>query len=363
MRISKIALATGLTVAALLIGLRIAAPYLLADYVNKNLQRLNDYSGHVESVHIALWRGAYALNNLVIVKKGTSNKEPFCSIEHLKLAIQWRALWHGAIVGEAIFEKPLLNLIQGENQAETQLGTDNNWAAALEKLFPFKFNQIAIRDGTVKFRAPGIASRDAVVLHAVDANIINLTNVIDTEQAAFAQFDLRGKMLGNAPLHLHGKTNPYASSPTFELDATLENVQIAQLNPWLQVYAAVNAEQGLFSMYSSFAAADRQFKGYVKPILHDIKIIGIKEDNNPFAKLWAALVQGVATLLKNQPNDQLATKIPFNGSIDDPDAGVLAAIVNVLRNAFVAAFSHSIDQSLHVQDVAPTASNGNKAQK
>jgi len=37
----------------------------------------------------------------------------------------------------------------------------------------------------------------------------------------------------------------------------------------------------------------------------------------------------------------------------NPDAGVLTAMVNVLRNAFVAAFSRSLDQNLHVQDLSP----------
>lgn len=346
-------LAALLILVLLLIGLRIYLPYFMRDYANKTLQNMDDYTGHVESVHVALWRGAYALNNLVVQKREASKNEPFGAVDSLQLAIQWRALLKGSIVGSADFVRPRLNLIQGETSSETQLGTDNNWAKALENLSPFKFNEINVHQGTVKFRAPGIESRDAVVLHDIEATITNMTNVLGQSNEAFARFELHGKVLGNAPLVISGRTNPYAPSPTFELDLQLEHVQLKELNPWLQVYAKVNADSGTFSLYSSSAAADRKFKGYVKPVLKDVQIVSVQEEQfNPLKKLWAVLVQGVATLFKNQPHDQLATKIPFSGSIEDPKAGIFTTMVNVLRNAFVAAFTNSIDQKINLDDVA-----------
>ncbi|HSB96459.1 MAG TPA: DUF748 domain-containing protein [Spongiibacteraceae bacterium] len=335
-----------------LVALRAALPFLLKDFANRRLHDLNGYTGHVDAIDVALWRGAYDLQKLVIAKKGATKNEPFCDIEHLSLSIQWRALFKGSIVGEANFDRPQLNLVQSENSKDSQLGNDNDWGKTLKKLFPFKFNEINVHRGTVRFRAPGIETHDALTLQNIEASITNLTNVVNQQSAAFAHFELHGQIFGNAPLTVKGSTNPYADSPTFEVDATLESVRLPQLDAWLQAYAGVNAERGSFSMYSSLAAAEHKFKGYVKPILHDVHIVSIKEQNaTPIQKIWAALVQGVATLLKNQTKDQLATKIPISGNIDDPDTGVFVAIVNVLRNAFIAAFSQSLDQSLHLQDV------------
>ncbi len=357
----KLIIACSILVVALL-GFRLYLPFLLRDYVNRGLRDMQDYSGHVAAVHVALWRGAYGLHDLVIVKKNAPKNEPFSSIGYLQLAIQWRALLHGSIVGRADFIRPTLNLVQGESSGETQLGTDNDWAKALEKLFPFNFNTITVHQGTVKFRAPGIKSRDAMVLHDIEASITNLTNVLDQNNEAFARFELHGKVLGNAPLEISGRLNPYTPSPTFELDLKLEQVRLPELNPWLEVYAKVNADAGTFSLYSSSAAANRKFKGYVKPVLKDVQIVSVQQEQaNPLQKLWAALVQVVATIFKNQPHDQLATKIPFSGSIEDPKAGVFATIVNVLRNAFVAAFTSSIDQKIEIQDVA--APNDDKTAK
>lgn len=335
-----------------LIGFRLYLPYLIRDYVNRSLKDMEDYSGHVAAVHLALWRGAYGVRDVVIVKKEATKNSPFCSIDYLQLSIQWRALFRGSVVGRAEFIRPTLNMVQGSNSADTQLGTDNNWGKALEKLFPFNFNEISVHQGTVKFRAPGIESKDAMVLHGIEARLTNLTNVMDQNNAAFARFELHGKVLGNAPLEVTGRLDPYAPSPTFEIDLKLEQVKLPELNPWLQAYARVNADAGTFSLYSSSAAADRKFKGYVKPVLKDVSIVSIKEEANPLERLWAGLVQLVANIFKNHPQDQLATKIPFSGSIDDPKAGVFTTIVNVLRNAFVAAFSNSLDQRIHLEDVS-----------
>ena len=41
----------------------------------------------------------------------------------------------------------------------------------------------------------------------------------------------------------------------------------------------------------------------------------------------------------------------MSGSVEDPDADVLATIVSVLRNAFVTAFARSLEGSISLRDV------------
>ena len=56
------------------------------------------------------------------------------------------------------------------------------------------------------------------------------------------------------------------------------------------------------------------FKGYVKPIIKDLDVLGHEDRNdNIFRKMWEGLVGFVGQVFKNQPEDQVATKIPFEG--------------------------------------------------
>ena len=124
------------------------------------------------------------------------------------------------------------------------------------------------------------------------------------------------------------------------------------MNPWLREFLKVDAQNGAFSMYAELAAADGRFEGYIKPILEDPEIFDTKEaTSGPFQKAWEAIVGLAAKVLENRQEEQVATRIPFSGNLDNPRAGVLAALVNLVRNAFVAAFAHSLEGSISLRDV------------
>jgi hypothetical protein len=106
-------------------------------------------------------------------------------------------------------------------------------------------------------------------------------------------------------------------------------------------------------MYSELAAAEGRFEGYVRPILENPKFTDKNEDDEgPFRKVWEGLVNVAAKILENRQEDQVATQIPLRGEIEDPDVDILTTMVNLLRNAFVAAFAHSLEGSINLRDVA-----------
>ena len=66
----------------LLIVLRLALPSLVKNYVNKQLNELPGYTGHVDDIDISLWRGAYAIDRLLLKKRADTGKYPFLQIAH-----------------------------------------------------------------------------------------------------------------------------------------------------------------------------------------------------------------------------------------------------------------------------------------
>ncbi len=77
-----------------------------------------------------------------------------------------------------------------------------------------------------------------------------------------------------------------------------------------------------------------------------------EDEEGPFRKAWEGLVNLAAKILENKEEEQVATQIPLRGEITEPDVDVLTAMVNLMRNAFVAAFSHSLEGSITLRDVA-----------
>jgi flagellar basal body-associated protein FliL len=58
----------------ILIGVRVALPYLVVNYVNKVLADIPGYQGSIKGVNIDLYRGAYVIDSLDIQKLMANGK-------------------------------------------------------------------------------------------------------------------------------------------------------------------------------------------------------------------------------------------------------------------------------------------------
>jgi Domain of Unknown Function (DUF748) len=333
------------------IAMRAVLPIVVLRYVNDRLADMGEYRGHVADVDLAVIRGAYELHDVTVVKPDSGAGQPFLAMPHMDISIKWSELFDGQLVGEIQMQKPVLNMVQGEQAQDTQLGTGVDWVDQVSKLFPFRFNRVEAIDGTATFRAPGIEQDESLTLHSLDVLLSNLTNVEKKNDPAFAPFELRATFGKDAPVAISGQANPLSEQPTFDINLSLEGARLVEVNPWLEEFLNVDAEAGVFSMYAELAAADGRFEGYIKPILENAEIFRLEEaSSGVLQKAWEAIVDAVGEILEAE-EEQVATQIPFAGEIENPDAGLLAAIVNLLRNAFVAAFTHSLEGTVTLEDV------------
>ncbi len=349
-----------LGIAIALIALRAALPYIVKDYVNGRLHALDAYDGRVADIDIGLWRGAYRIDGLEIVKKGGKQRTPFFDSERVDFSVEWHSLLNGRLVSEAHFYQPKLNLVESRSKKRSQLGTEENWHSKLEELFPFRFNTVEVHGGTITFRAPGIESEDALTARKVNGIITNITNVEETDKPTFAEFRIVSDLLGDAPAYAFGSAKPFTNNSTFDLNFAVENVKIPKVNPWLREYLKADAESGDFDLYLEIASANGHYEGYAKPMLEDVRFIGIDEPGkqNPVKTLWSATLQLAAELFENQPRQQVAAQIPFSGSIQGTQTDLLTTIASVFRNAFLGAFAHSIEERISMQDVTEGDSSG-----
>ncbi|HAF90348.1 MAG TPA: hypothetical protein DCG67_01140, partial [Pseudomonas sp.] len=137
----------------LLLVLHLALPVLVRNYLNETMAEMGDYSGHVDDVDLAWWRGAYRLQGLRIEKRDKQVQAPLFKAPEIDIAISWRALWQDrAIVAEVTFERPELNFVDGGDKGESQSGEGVDWRDKLEELLPITLNEIRVVDGQVSFR-------------------------------------------------------------------------------------------------------------------------------------------------------------------------------------------------------------------
>jgi len=347
----KLLIALGALV-LLLLAVRIAMPFAVERYVNGKLQGLDSYRGQIGDVDIHLWRGAYSIDAIEINKIGAQRPVAFFKTARLNLSIEWRSLFRGSIVSEAEFLTPELNLVQAKSKQDSQLGGEENWNARLEELFPFRFNTIRVVDGQIRFLAPGIGTKDAITARRVNGAVSNLTNVLDAGKRTFADFQIQAEVLDGAPATVKGSVDAFAAKPTFDVNLEVKKVELPQVNPWLREYIKADAEAGKFELYLELAAEEGRFAGYAKPILQDVDLYrSNEEEQSPLRRLWEGFLDFAASALENKEADQVAARIPFTGTIDNPETSLFATIASVLRNAFISAFARSLEGSITLRDV------------
>ena len=136
------------------------------------------------------------------------------------------------------------------------------------------------------------------------------------------------------------------------MNLEVKKVELPQVNPWLREYIKADAEAGKFELYMELAAADGKFKGYAKPILQDVDIYRSGEaEQSALKRVWEGFLDFAANVLENQDADQVAARIPFSGTIKNPETSLFATIASVMRNAFVSAFARSLEGSITLRDV------------
>lgn len=347
----------GAVVLAIAVALRVTAPFFVERYVNRALAGLEDYSGHVASVDLAIWRGNYSLESLRIHKLEEGIPHPFVSVPRMNISIQWGALFRGELVAEVEALEPRLVFIDAESEEKSQTGLGPNWADKLKALAPFRFNRITIEEGRLEFRNAESQPPVELFVDGIEVLAENLTNVRRRQSDVFATVAASGLVMGETPIRVNARFDPIIDPPEIEVDAELEALPLPELNPLLNSYANVDAEAGVFSAYVEIATADGRFEGYVKPLLEGVEFIRMEEDDNIFRKAWEGLVGLTAELFENQPKDRFATQIPLSGELDAVDVEIVPAIFNILRNAFIQALGAGISGTVGIKDLEESLQN------
>lgn len=330
--------------AVLLIALRLYLPILVRDYVNRVLSEMPDYRGHVTEVDLHLWRGAYGIADLKLEKKNGKIFVPFLQVPKIDFTVEWRAILNGRLVGEVTFIRPEINFVDGPTEASSQLGIDKSWGQKLKDLYPLDINRFEIIDGVLTFRNPHSTPKVDLRVHDLDVLGKNLTNAASSGENLNATVDITGRPLKDGRLKAALKINPTAKKPTFDLDTEITRIEIPELNDFLKAYGGFDAEKGSFQIYAEATAKNGRISGYFKPIIEDLVIFRLNENfENPLQFVWEAIVAAGSFLFTNLPNDKVATKVPFSGSIDNPDPDYWALFLGLLKNAYIEQIEPKLD--------------------
>ena len=339
-----------LSLLALLLVVHIALPYMVRNYLNDKLASMGDYRGHIDDIDVALWRGGYRINGLRIVKTTQDLPVPFVDAPLIEISVSWNELWsERAVVARVEFERPEVNFVDGKSQADSQTGEGTDWREQLNKLLPITLNEVRVNDGTLGFY--NFNASPPVKLKATDihASLYNLTNVADEQGNRVARFEGTAKLLDQAPLEASALFDPFHNFQDFEFRVRATGIDLPRLNDLANAYGKFDFKSGNGDLVVEAVAEESQLSGYIKPLLRNVEVFDWQQDvenqnKGFFRSLWEAVVGGSEKVLKNQPRDQIATRVELRGSTKQQDVSAFQAFLGILRNGFVQAFNSGFER-------------------
>jgi hypothetical protein len=279
------------------------------------------------------------------------------SARTVDLSLEWKALFKGKLVGKLVFEQPVLCFTNNVVEMKDVAQDTSDFRELLANFMPIKVNRCEIQNGSLRYNDKTTTPNVNVGITHMNGTALNLRNAYSSQQVLPASIDVTGDVYeGNMVFSM--QLNPLAKQPAFDLNATVEHTNLVKLNDFFMAYGGFDVNKGEFDMYTEAVTKDGKFTGYVKPIIKGLDVVSWKgqdKKDNFFQKIWESLVGGVAELLENQKKDQIATKINFKGTIEDPKSSILEVVLIVLQNAFVEALRPSIDHQISLSKLAQTA--------
>lgn len=336
-----------LVVIAILV-IRLALPGIVKNYVNKKLNELPGYTGHVEDIDIHLLRGAYVIQGLSLKKKTDPDKYPFLNIRQADLSLEWGAIFKGRLTGEVALDQPVINILNTESIASEP--SKESWTKTVKALMPMTINKLEVMNGRFDYRELDKKPNTDLHIEKMHLTALNLANLQKTADPLPSQVNLTGISIGDGTLKMDAKVNVLKTIPDFDAGMQLTGANLLSLNGFFEANAKMDIERGGIDIFSKLKLKDGEMNGYIKPFIKDLKVLDVKKDikkkGGVLRVVKKAVVGLFAKAVTNPKTKKIATVIPIKGNVKDPKTSGWATFVGVLKNAFVHAFHESLTNEI-----------------
>lgn len=336
----------------ILVILRIALPIVVLKIANHTLENMDGYYGQVEDVDFALYKGAYSAQGVSLNKIDSATGEhiDFLYIANTEFSIQWDVITKG-FVGKLKVHNPTVTLTEGKMEIRNIIQDSTQFIELKNKALPLKLNKAKVHNATIKYINNVRDKPFDILIHDIHVVGTNLRQVNKKQpssllvEANFYDGKIRISVDGNL-----------LQKPNFKVKTIWNNTDLAQLNDVLTSYANFDVNKGSFSLSSDITVRNHSLNGHIKPVIKNLDITG-KEDKSDglLQKGWEVLLGGVAQVIEHPKSQKIATEIPVDGKLSDPDINAMYAIGQLLRNAFIKSIDEEVANTLDTENKKATS--------
>lgn len=332
-------------IVAILLGVRLLASPWVTSIVNRKLAALPQYTGRVESVQIALWRGTIAATNFQLLSRGKESDGPVVKVRHATLTIAWMPLFKGKLGGHGGVDGIEVMIVNesGVDDSDKNEPPVRQWQNVLRDAFPIEITRFEIKDARIAFADR--STHPAAKMEVDEFHLVatNFSNRPEAGEALPARITVEARVGGTGRLKVDVRADPAETQPHFVATMEIKDLQLVPIHDFLVKNALIDVSRGAFEVYTEINAADGHYEGYIKPFFKDLEFKAVSDPSkNMIQRAAAKVVSAAQDLLKNE-NDQVATKAPFKGDFQNNQVDLWTTIENLLRNAFVQSLREGLE--------------------
>jgi hypothetical protein len=210
---------------------------------------------------------------------------------------------------------------------------------------------VTVKHGKVLQSELGFVNKSAkpdyrVFVTDINAEVDHFSNELKRLEGGDAAVKVTGRFMGTGQTVVAGTFRPEKPNPDFDLDVRIVKTQLKSFNDVLRAYADLDLSKGAFSFFSELSVKRGEVNGYVKPMFKDVEVYDPKQDTDKALtkKLYEAVIGGVADLLKNKDDNQIAAESDVTGPVPNPRADTWQIVGTLIQNAFFKAILPGLEK-------------------
>ncbi len=345
-------IALGVVIAVVVI-IRLILDPVAAHYTRKGLNASDTMRGDFQSVHVTVFPPGYEIHKLKIDERVDPGwKHPLFYAERVKAGLDMSRLLRGRIVASARIDEPKVIYTVRQSAAKKEAAQPPDLAPLLHEVLPARVNRIEIRDGEFLFRDLVMKGQPQIWVHDIEVAVENLATrrkLSGGEPATLSASAVLGRS-GDAKMFV--SANPFARPLAFAGQVEVRGWRVAELYDLIEPQTKLQTSKGTLDLFVEFKSRDGRITGGVKPVLKNVEVKPTEGGIGNRLKAW--LADKTLNLFSDRVpgRNAVATVIPIEGRLDNPDVQLWPTIFGVIRNAFVEGMSASF------RDVPPERAEG-----
>jgi hypothetical protein len=182
-----------------------------------------------------------------------------------------------------------------------------------------------------------------VFLTDTDFHLSNFSNQFSRGPA---QARLKAKFMGSGSTTASATFRPEKAGPDFDLYLKIGQTQLTAMNNVLRAYGNFDVSAGVFSLVTELHVRKGRISGYIKPLFKDMKVYDRRKDKERgFGhQMYEKLIGGVAKLLENSSQQEVATRTVISGPVGNPESSTWQIVGQLIMSAFFKAILPSFDK-------------------